>query len=77
MKYCFWPIVDNFYQVIFAILTIFTTPIVPCIFAFIYFVVIWIFRPNLLVTDNIIAGEPFTLFIFNLIVFINKSKTVP
>lgn len=78
MKFCFWPIVDNLYQIIFSVLTVYTTPIVPCIFAFIYFIIIWCFRPNLLVTDNIIiSGEPFALFIFNLIVFINKSKTVP
>ena len=78
MKYCFWPIVDNLYQIIFSLLTVYTSPINPCIFAFIYFIIIWIFRPNILVTDNfIISGEPFALFIFNLIVYINEFNTVP
>lgn len=78
IRYCFWSMIDNFYQIAYDLLAVFCTPIIPSLFALVYFVIIWVTRPCVLDTDNIIlSGEPFALFIFNLIIFIMKSKAVP
>ena len=46
MRFYFWPLVDNLYQIVYAVLAVCVTPIVAAAVAFVYFLTIWIVRPS-------------------------------
>jgi len=74
MQYVFWPICNFLYQIIFGFTADYLSSLFSAIFCTIYFIIIWIFQPDLQISETIIQKEPFALSILNLILFIKRDN---
>lgn len=69
IRHFYWPIVDYVYHIVYSISAAFGTPVSNIVLNVIYFVIVWIARPNLYYSDVfLVSGEPFILTIFNALI---------